>query len=276
MQRKEYSETLNRASENIHVRVEHLFTCELDGHELKTMDDCVAKLKRLDVKGRLWPQEMIMEVQGGYLVFSDIETKAELESHALTSILQIKAVLDSCAYNSVLAITLRERSKHFPQVFMFQCEETGAEHIKSDLDKFVTNGDDDTESYRDQSEIRVNLENIIGQNALGNFRSRPAQRTPSPMFIHTDYTDPPPFYTAGSTHYSENEAQVNEDIPPLPQRKEKVRKKDIFNRILDDLEIFMDKVAAATTASQKEGSAKKGLLKMGRSKKNAPDRKSVV
>lgn len=54
---------------------QHLFTCELDGHELKTVDDCVAKLKRLDAKGRLWPQEMIMEVQGGYLLLSDIETK---------------------------------------------------------------------------------------------------------------------------------------------------------------------------------------------------------
>lgn len=39
------------------------------------MDACVAKLKRLDVKGRLWPQEMIMEAQGGYLLLSDIETK---------------------------------------------------------------------------------------------------------------------------------------------------------------------------------------------------------
>lgn len=268
MQRKEYSETLNRDSESIHVRVEHLFTCELDGHELKTMDDCLAKLKRLDVKGRLWPQEMIMEIQGGFLVFSDIETKAELESHALASVLQIKAVLDSCAYNSVLVITLRERSKLFPQVLMFQCEETGAEHIKSDLDKFVKTGDDDVDSYRDRSEIRVNLENIIGQNALGNIRSRPAQRSPSPLFIPTDYTDPPPFYVAESTHYVENEIQVEEEIPPLPQRKEKVHKKDIFNLILDDLEIFMDKVAAASTAPQKEGKPKKG--KAGKSKKKGP------
>lgn len=54
---------------------QHLFTCELDGRELKTVEDCVTKLKRLDSKGRLWPQEMIMEVQRGYLVLSDIETK---------------------------------------------------------------------------------------------------------------------------------------------------------------------------------------------------------
>lgn len=103
-QRKEYSETLNKQSDSIHVRVEvslyesarrhahynqqyqlwalllheppqHLFTCDLDGRELKTLDDCMAKLKRLDAKGRLWPQEMIMEVHGGYLLLCDIETK---------------------------------------------------------------------------------------------------------------------------------------------------------------------------------------------------------
>lgn len=39
--------------------------------------------------------------------------------------LEIKAVLDSCAYNSVLMITVDERNKRSPQVYMFQCEETG-------------------------------------------------------------------------------------------------------------------------------------------------------
>lgn len=38
----------------------------------------MSKLKRLDGKGRLWPQQMIMDVQRGYLVLSDIETKVRL------------------------------------------------------------------------------------------------------------------------------------------------------------------------------------------------------
>uniref|UniRef100_A0A3Q1JAI2 PTB domain-containing protein n=1 Tax=Anabas testudineus TaxID=64144 RepID=A0A3Q1JAI2_ANATE len=165
MQRKEYSETLNRQSDDFHVRVEHLFTCELDGQEVRTVDDCVAKLKRLDVKGRLWPQDMIMEVQGGYLLLSDIETKVELDSLPLSCIVETKAVLDSCAYNALLTVTVRERSKRFPQVFMFQCEETGLLHVDV---------------------LRSDLENIIGQNAPGGFRqvgSRPVQR---------DRTPPPP------------------------------------------------------------------------------------
>lgn len=57
---------------------QHLLTCELDGRELKTLDNCMSKLKRLDGKGRLWPQQMIMEVHRGYLVLSDIETKVRL------------------------------------------------------------------------------------------------------------------------------------------------------------------------------------------------------
>lgn len=77
-------------------------------------------------------------------------------------VLESKAVLDSCAYNSVLAITVDERNKRSPQVYIFQCEETGvrgaclllklnacsalkvllsffsqAEVIKADLDKVL-------------------------------------------------------------------------------------------------------------------------------------------
>lgn len=55
--------------------VQHLLTCELDGQLLKTVEDCVAKLRRLEAKGRLWSQNMIMDIQGPFLVLSDIETK---------------------------------------------------------------------------------------------------------------------------------------------------------------------------------------------------------
>lgn len=55
--------------------------------------------------------------------------KTELESLPLSSIVGTKAVLDSCTYDSVLTITVQERYKRTPQVFMFQCEETGVSNI---------------------------------------------------------------------------------------------------------------------------------------------------
>ena len=52
-----------------------------------------------------------------------------LESLPLGCILETKAVLDSCAYNSLLTITVQERNRGPPQVYMFQCEEVGVSQI---------------------------------------------------------------------------------------------------------------------------------------------------
>lgn len=63
------------------------------------------------------------------ITFVLFNIKAELELLPLSCIQQTKAVLDSCAYNSLLTITVQQRNKRIPQVFMFQCEETGVSHI---------------------------------------------------------------------------------------------------------------------------------------------------
>merc|ERR1712002_183206 len=65
---------------------------------------------------------------------------------------------------------------------MFQCEETGAELIKSDMDNIIQNGGGQVEPRREQSDIRSNLENIIGQHT-SSFRQvgpRPVQRERTP------------------------------------------------------------------------------------------------
>lgn len=279
MQRKEYSESLNKPSDNLHFRVEHLFTCDLDGQEVKTVNDCLTKLKRLDTKGRLWPQEMILEVQGGYLLLCDIETKSELESMHLSCIQQTKAVLDSCAYNSLLTVTVQERNKRVPQVFMFQCEDTGAELIKTDLDKVVQRGGGETEPSLDQMDIRSNLENIIGLQVSGSFRQ------PGPRAVLRETTPPPPEYSAPQWNVREPESlppprvytppedrQMSPDVAPPPQPTASERNTEILNHVLDDLEIFMSKVSAAANASlaQKEKSKKKKKSKKKQEKKNAP------
>ncbi|KAJ4934624.1 hypothetical protein JOQ06_007409 [Pogonophryne albipinna] len=284
-QRKEYSDSLNKHPDNFHVRVEHLFTCELDGQEVKTMDDCLAKLKRLDGKGRLWPQEMTMEVQGGYLLLSDIETKAELESLPLLSIVKTKAVLDSCAYNSLLTVTVQERNKRTRQVFMFQCEETGAEQVKSDLDKAVQRGGDVVEPRREIPDIRSNLENIIGQHVPGRqagprpvLRERtppPPPDQPPPQWRDREPVEdmpPPRSYTPQEPmmhHPDLHELQIS---PEPAEQTDTERSTDILNHILNDLEIFMGRVSAAVNASAlpqgEKSKKKKSSSKKKKSKKN--------
>lgn len=283
LRRKDYSESMNKHPDNFQYRVEHLFTCELDGQEVRSLDDCVARLKRLDTKGRLWGQEMILEVQGGYLQLTDIETKAELESFPLDCIQQIRAVLNSCTYNSLLTVTVHDRNRRIPQVFMFQCEDVGAEDISGDLDRAVQHRETDVEPCRVQNDIRSNLENIIGQQVPGGFR----QPRPPPPVIHPEMTPPPPDRPAPQWN-----ERAFESFPPSlmyppqedplcntalhggsqhssesPEYTDEERSVNILNHVLDDVEHFMGQVTTAMANDEKSQKKKKSKKKS--AKKNA-------
>jgi len=47
----------------------------LDGREMSSIDDCVSRLKNMDSKGKVWGQDMIMQVQANHLQLCDVETK---------------------------------------------------------------------------------------------------------------------------------------------------------------------------------------------------------
>uniref|UniRef100_A0A672L235 PTB domain-containing protein n=1 Tax=Sinocyclocheilus grahami TaxID=75366 RepID=A0A672L235_SINGR len=114
-----------RQQDNFQYRVEHLFTCVLDGREVSSIDDCVNRLKNMDSKGKVWGQDMIMQVQANQLQLCDIETKEVLESVHLSRIRATRVVLDSCVYDSLLIISVQDPSQRAPQAFLFQCEEIG-------------------------------------------------------------------------------------------------------------------------------------------------------
>ncbi|KAG7472507.1 hypothetical protein MATL_G00109510 [Megalops atlanticus] len=273
MQRKEYSESMNRQPDNFQYRVEHLFTYDLDGRELCTVDDCVGRLKSQAAKGRVWGQEMILEVQGLQLQLTDIETKEELESLALGSISQTKAVLDSCVYDSLLTITVEDHSRRASKVFLFQCEEVRAEDIKEDLDKAIKHRADMGHPYkRDQNNIRDDLENIIGQQVSGSFRQPgsppmqleryppPPDHPPSPWNgpEYNERGSPPPLYMPP------REQPVYTGPPPQPileaprpQLSVTERNVEIFNHVLNDVEFFANKVMAAAPIENNKKKKKK-------------------
>lgn len=47
----------------------------------------------------------------------------ELESIAASDILELKAVLDSSTYNSLLTVSVQTRRKNNTSVFVFQCHD---------------------------------------------------------------------------------------------------------------------------------------------------------
>uniref|UniRef100_A0A3B3Z671 SH3 domain-containing protein n=1 Tax=Poecilia mexicana TaxID=48701 RepID=A0A3B3Z671_9TELE len=274
VQRKEYAETLHKNPDSFQVRVEHLLICELDSQELKTEDDCVTKLKELDGKGRLWPQEMILEIKGPYVVLCDIETKGELDSIPLRSIVKTRAVLESCAYNSLLVLTVQEGRRRGAQVFMFQCEETGAEIIKADLDKAIQRGGSEMEPRRMTPDISR-------QSTTGFRRERfsPVQQEenlPPADYVAPQWDSRQSDYRPDSRPYTPQEEMSNysdfQDSDMAMLRAEMERNTDIFNHILTDVEIFGDRVAEVMNKAQEKESKGKMMKfpKKKKSKSNVP------
>lgn len=223
-----------------------------------------------------------MEVQGPYLLLNDIETKTELDLVPLSCIVQIKAVLDSCDFNSLLAITVQERSKRNRQCFMFQCEETGADLIKSDLDKAVQRGGGNLDQHREPLDVRNEFEPMT-QHRLGSFRQTASPfmqeewRAPTSDFMAPSWREPD--HMPSSRPYSPQVEPMNHldpyDMQSNPEmdrdKTESQRNTDILNHVLNDLEIFVGKVTAAVNTPGQQGDmGKKKKTKKKKSKKNEP------
>ncbi|RXM92610.1 Epidermal growth factor receptor kinase substrate 8-like protein 3, partial [Acipenser ruthenus] len=249
-QRKEYAESMLKQPDNFQYRVEHLFTCGLDQKEVRSVDDCIARLKLLDAKGRVWGQDMILQVKDGSLQLTDIETKEELESFRdLSHVLTCRHDV-SCVYNSILTVTVRERSRRGRSVFLFQCEEVGAEHIQSDMEKLLQEKRD---GRGDQDNIRNDLESMLAQPAPGRFQGKPL---------------PPPQH---ENRWSGPDQSIPSwDGPDYGKglfSSQLLYAQEILNHVLSDVELFTQQlnegVAAQSTGKKDKKSKKKSKKEKG-------------
>ncbi|XP_069731694.1 epidermal growth factor receptor kinase substrate 8-like protein 3 [Phaenicophaeus curvirostris] len=138
-QRKDYSQTLCKPQSDFQHHVEHLLTMRLE-RNMRSIEDCLAHLKVLEAQGRVWGQYLILQVKDHELVLRDVESKEELDAFPLGSVQGCLAALDICTYNSVLAVSVQEKSPPGTSVLLFQCENPGAETLKSSLEKLVKQG----------------------------------------------------------------------------------------------------------------------------------------
>ncbi|KAK7878555.1 hypothetical protein WMY93_030391 [Mugilogobius chulae] len=146
---------------------------------------------------------------------------------------------------------------------MFQCEETGAEVIKADLDKAIQKGGQGFVEPRarltDQSELRNNLENIIGAGGYRPEGPRAVLRdrfTPSPEPAQWNNREPENHYPPDEGPYRDDVFDSRLDLGP-PQLSDTERNTEIFNHVLGDLEIFTAEVTAALNTAPQQPEKKK-------------------
>ncbi|XP_078188852.1 epidermal growth factor receptor kinase substrate 8-like protein 3 isoform X4 [Callithrix jacchus] len=239
--------------------LQHLMTCKLGNQRVQDPKDALQKLLEMDAQGRVWSQDLTLQVRDGWLQLLDIETKEELDSYRLDSIQAMNVALNTCSYNSILSITVQESGLPGRSTLLFQCQEVGAERLRTGLQKAL---EEELEKSRPQlGGLRPDQDRRRGppaekplpmEQALylerGPLPEQPHQRTPEhslppsprPLPHHPSAQEPSPFTLS----------------PPRrsPSPEDPERDEEVLNHVLRDIELFIGKLeeAQAKTSRKKK------------------------
>ncbi|KAJ8411140.1 hypothetical protein AAFF_G00171460 [Aldrovandia affinis] len=245
-QRKTYAKTtINSMTDTSQYHVEHLTTFVMDRKEaVITIDDGIRKLRLLDAKGKVWTQDMLLQVEERAVSLIDAETKNELENFPIGTIQHCQAVMNACSYDSILALVCKETGQGKPDLHLFQCDEIKANLIHADIESAISDHKGGKVKKRPEA-LRMILK--ITQVDV---KSRVAAWSAWTASGQPEYDGP---YSAQDEAPEMMAARVDRDV-------------QILNHILDDIEYFVTKLQKAAEAFTELSKRKKSK----KSKKKGP------
>ncbi|XP_007975857.1 epidermal growth factor receptor kinase substrate 8-like protein 3 isoform X2 [Chlorocebus sabaeus] len=259
LHRKEYSQNLTSEPTLLQHRVEHLMTCKLGSQRVQGPKDALQKLLEMDAQGRVWSQDLILQVRDGWLQLLDIETKEELDSYRLNSIQAMNVALNTCSYNSILSITVQEPGLPGTSALLFQCQEVGAERLRTSLQKAL---EEELEQRPQLGDLHPGQDRwreppmerpLPLEQALSLERGLPPEQPHQRTLEHSLPPSPRPL----PHHPSAREPSVF--TPPPPRRpsspEDPERDEEVLNHVLRDIELFvgkLEKVQAKTSRKKKK------------------------
>ncbi|NXC03369.1 EPS8 kinase, partial [Orthonyx spaldingii] len=265
-QRKNYArDSVSSISETSRYHVEHLTTFVLDRKEaMITVDDGIRKLKLLDAKGKVWTQDMILQVDDKAVSLVDLESKNELENFPLSTIQHCQAVMNACNYNSILALVCKEPTQNKPDLHLFQCDEIKATFIHEDIESAIS----DSKSGKQKKRLET-----LRMISKADSAIPPPPRAPAPVppgtITQVDVRSRVAAWSAWASEQGDYEKhrqhhEQEETAEMIAARID--RDVQILNHILDDIEYFVTKLQKAAEAFAELSKRKKTK----KSKKKGP------
>ncbi|XP_039235325.1 epidermal growth factor receptor kinase substrate 8 isoform X4 [Pipra filicauda] len=265
-QRKNYArDSASSISETSQYHVEHLTTFVLDRKEaMITVDDGIRKLKLLDAKGKVWTQDMILQVDDKAVSLVDLESKNELENFPLSTIQHCQAVMNACNYNSILALVCKEPTQNKPDLHLFQCDEIKASFIHEDIESAIS----DSKSGKQKKRLET-----LRMISKADSAIPPPPRAPAPVppgtITQVDVRSRVAAWSAWAAEQGdfEKHRQYHEQEETAEMMAARIdRDVQILNHILDDIEYFVTKLQKAAEAFAELSKRKKTK----KSKKKGP------
>ncbi|XP_054862428.1 epidermal growth factor receptor kinase substrate 8a isoform X3 [Amphiprion ocellaris] len=269
-QRKSYTKaSINSLTDTSQYHVEHLTTFVLDRKDgMISVDDGIRRLRLLDAKGKVWTQEVLLQVEEKTVSLVDLETKNELENFPISSIQHCQAVMNACSYDSILALVCKESGQTKPDLHLFQCDDIKANLIHADVESAMIDAKGGKVKKRPEA-----LKMILKSNcAIPPPPAAPAPEPPSstnPVDVKSRaaawsaWTNEQQDFLVPAT--DERQRQLSGDGGPVEMTATRVDGDvQILNHILDDIEFFvtqLQKAAEAFNELSRRKKAKKGKKK---------------
>ncbi|XP_036373416.1 epidermal growth factor receptor kinase substrate 8-like isoform X2 [Megalops cyprinoides] len=221
--------------------VEHLTSFVMSRKEgVISVADGIRKLRLHDAKGKVWTQDILLQVDTRAVSLYDPETKGRLEDFPVSTILQSQAILRACSYDSILALVCKEPGQAKPHLHLFQCDEVKANLIQADIESTIS----DRKSGRTKK--RPDVLRMIS-------KSDRVSPSPPPEGPPPDLPTQPEA-SRGLAAWAVNEQQTNGmqcslwDETPERTAARVDRDVQILNHLLDDIEYFLTKLQKAAEA----------------------------
>lgn len=231
-QRKKYSNSNFIMHETSQYHVEHLTTFVMDKTEsIATIDDAIKKLILLDSKGKIWTQEMLLQVTDKAVKLLDCDTQEVLENFPLTTIHHSQTVLNLISYPSVLLLMCQDQDQHRPDIHFFYCDQVEAEMVHADIDSAL--GDNKHGRKMRLETLKVNHEKMKRQRETILPPSAPRGPPPAANRRAAAAAHPQGPYDAES--HEKLAQRIQMDV-------------QLLNCALDDIEIFVARLQKAAEA----------------------------
>ncbi|KAL7370570.1 hypothetical protein ABVT39_004161 [Epinephelus coioides] len=263
-QRKHFTKTsINSLTDTSQYHVEHLTTFVLDRKDgMITVDDGIRRLRLLDAKGKVWTQEMLLQVEEKTVSLIDQETKNELENFPIATIQHCQAVMNACSYDSILALVCKDSGQTKPDLHLFQCDDIKANLIQADIESAMIDAKGGKVKKRPETlKMILKSDGIIPPPPAA-----PAPEPPAPS-NQVDVKSRAAAWSAWTNEQQdyEKQRQISEEAGPVEMTAARVdRDVQILNHILDDIEFFVTKLQKAAEAFNELSKRKK--VKKGKKK----------
>ncbi|XP_053117147.1 epidermal growth factor receptor kinase substrate 8-like protein 1 [Hemicordylus capensis] len=236
-QRKKYSHVI--MADVSQYAVKHLVTFAIgEEDDLASVEDATRKLSIMDAQGKIWAQEMLLQVNGSAIKLFDVDSKEELENYGLAAVARCEAVRPETRSRPLLLLVCQDPDQLKPDIHLFECDNIGAELIRKDINSALLDFKSGGNAQRKEA-LRAT------QDWLGNQTEKAQETLPqSPREVPSrTKVITPALDLTGKQMENGNLA-----APPNLSSLRAERDVELLNQVFDDVEFFVGKLQKSAEA----------------------------